>query len=652
MKKSLKDWCIENNAYFILDMWDYEKNDISPENVSYGSEIKVNWKCPVCNYTWDRKINSTTSGKRGCPECTKKERIKKTNQSKIKKSGSLESNYPELLLEWDYDKNTIKPSELTPKSNVKVYWKCSKCNNHYPMSVGLKVNGCSCPNCKSLRRTETLIKKNGSLYDKMPELEKEWDIENNIVSIKEVTPNCNKKYSWICKNCGHHWLASPATRLKGHGCPSCSGRVATKDNNLLLVAPELAKEWHPTKNGNLKPEDVKPYSDIKVWWLCKNGHEWKASISNRFQGRGCQKCSAELKSSFPEQALLFYIKKIINVDNRIKINGWECDVFIPDLKLGIEYDGIVYHSSKKIIDREKRKNQAFKDANIDLIRIKESYDKSGIEGNNIYFIVDSKYKNLDNAINDLFKLLKERYNINSNITIDTISDRQKIIKEYYKIEKRNSFASVYPELVSMWNYEKNFPLKPENFKAQSNEKVWWKCEKNHEWEESIINVAKGNRCPFCSGHKVLAGFNDLETTNPLLAKDWNYDKNIDILPSQFSDGSNTSVWWKCHKCGHEWKKTIAYRKKQPLCPNCSTSIKRNKDSYIKHEQWNTKYLLAKDYFKENGNLNINSKYISKDGTKLGSWIRTQRVAYKNGELSDDRINRLNEIEMIWDIKRR
>ena len=53
----------------------------------------------------------------------------KTNQSKIKKSGSLESNYPELLLEWDYDKNTIRPSEVTPKSNVKVFWKCSKCNN-------------------------------------------------------------------------------------------------------------------------------------------------------------------------------------------------------------------------------------------------------------------------------------------------------------------------------------------------------------------------------------------------------------------------------------------------------------------------------------------------------------------------------------------
>ena len=55
MKKSLKDWCIENNASFILDMWDYERNDISPENVSYGSEIKVNWKCPVCNYTCDIK---------------------------------------------------------------------------------------------------------------------------------------------------------------------------------------------------------------------------------------------------------------------------------------------------------------------------------------------------------------------------------------------------------------------------------------------------------------------------------------------------------------------------------------------------------------------------------------------------------------------
>ncbi|MBF0217854.1 MAG: zinc-ribbon domain-containing protein [Candidatus Omnitrophica bacterium] len=45
-------------------------------------------------------------------------------------------------------------------------------------------------------------------------------------------------------------------------------------NNLLLVNPSLAKEWHPTKNGKLTPKDVTPGSDRKVWWQCKKGHEW------------------------------------------------------------------------------------------------------------------------------------------------------------------------------------------------------------------------------------------------------------------------------------------------------------------------------------------------------------------------------------------
>lgn len=49
-------------------------------------------------------------------------------------------------------------------------------------------------------------------------------------------------------------------RANGHGCPYCSGRLATEDNNLLIVNPMLAQEWHPTKNGDLKPINVLPNS--------------------------------------------------------------------------------------------------------------------------------------------------------------------------------------------------------------------------------------------------------------------------------------------------------------------------------------------------------------------------------------------------------
>lgn len=256
--KSLKKWCFENNCVYILEQWlEKENMPLTPENISYGSEKIIKWECQQCHYKWERKLNLTTSGKRGCPKCAKNIQKTKTLETKIRKNGSFAEKFPELLQFWDTNKNNISPYKVTPKSNQKVWWICKECKESYFMSVGSKANGNGCPKCKSKNRIKTLIKKNGSLFDKAPFLEKEWLSEkNNNISIKDITPNSNKKYYWKCSTCNYEWQASASTRLKGHGCPVCSGLIATKSNNLAAVAPDLAKEWHPTKNGNLKPEDV------------------------------------------------------------------------------------------------------------------------------------------------------------------------------------------------------------------------------------------------------------------------------------------------------------------------------------------------------------------------------------------------------------
>jgi len=61
--------------------------------------------------------------------------------------------------------------------------------------------------------------------------------------------------------------------------------------NLQKLCPDLAKEWHPTKNDTLTPRDVTPNSHKKVWWLCSKGHNWVAVISNRNNSTGCPYCS-------------------------------------------------------------------------------------------------------------------------------------------------------------------------------------------------------------------------------------------------------------------------------------------------------------------------------------------------------------------------
>jgi len=55
--------------------------------------------------------------------------------------------------------------------------------------------------------------------------------------------------------------------------------------------PELSKEWHLTKNGDLTSFDVCPNSHKKVWWICKIcGYEWISNINNRNNGNNCPYC--------------------------------------------------------------------------------------------------------------------------------------------------------------------------------------------------------------------------------------------------------------------------------------------------------------------------------------------------------------------------
>ena len=131
-----------------------------------------------------------------------------------------------------------------------------------------------------------------------PNLVTEWDYDkNNTLGIypDQITYGSDKKVWWICQY-GHEWQASINHRTnKSHprGCPVCAGKtVVIGFNDLATVNPNLALEWHPTKNGNLKPSDVTISSGRKVWWLCEHGHEWYVSINSRTSMQsGCPVCA-------------------------------------------------------------------------------------------------------------------------------------------------------------------------------------------------------------------------------------------------------------------------------------------------------------------------------------------------------------------------
>ena len=130
-------------------------------------------------------------------------------------------------------------------------------------------------------------------------------------------------------------------------------------------------------------------------------------------------------------------------------------------------------------------------------------------------------------------------------------------------------AATHPALAAQWHPTRNGALTPEQLGAGTRKKVWWQCEKGHQWQASVASRAAGAGCPVCAGKRVIPGENDLATHFPDIAAQWHPEKNEGLLPSQVSPSSNRKVWWRC-ELGHEYTAVIAARTTHSSgCPYCA-----------------------------------------------------------------------------------
>ena len=374
---------------------------------------------------------------------------------------------------------------------------------------------------------------------------------------------------WWLGKCGHEWQAAISSRNSGDGCPYCSNhRVLSGYNDLLTKNPELASEWHPTKNGNLSPKDVLPGSGEKVWWLGKCGHEWQAAISSRNSGVDCPVCNHRNKTSFPEQAIFYYVKQLfpdaINRDCSILNNNMELDIYIPSIHTGIEYDGAYWHGNE-LKDRELKKYLCCKSKDIRLIRIKEK--KQGNYDCDVEILTcrAPSFSQINNTVKELLGCL----GTNKDFEINTEKHEKTIKTQYISFLKNKSLAITNPSLASEWHPTKNGKLSPEMYSTSSGEKVWWLGKCGHEWQATIAARNAGSGCPYCSGQYRIVGKNDLSSVNPKLAGEWHPTKNKSLLPKDVGANSNKKVWW-LGKCGHEWQAVVADRNRGDGCPFCSS----------------------------------------------------------------------------------
>ena len=165
-------------------------------------------------------------------------------------------------------------------------------------------------------------------------------------------------------------------------------------------------------------------------------------------------------------------------------------------------------------------------------------------------------------------------------------------------EKVKHYVIDNPSLMAEWDWINNEKLgySPYMLTCGSNIKVYWICSNNHSYLASISHKSHGRGCPYCSNHKVLAGFNDLQTKFPEIAKEWNYEKNYPLRPTDVLGGNKKKVYWTCPK-GHVYDMPILDRTQGNGCPICSGKrvIKGINDLATTHP-----YLLEEwDYSKNN-----------------------------------------------------
>ena len=139
-------------------------------------------------------------------------------------------------------------------------------------------------------------------------------------------------------------------------------------------------------------------------------------------------------------------------------------------------------------------------------------------------------------------------------------------------------ATLRPDLMEQWDFEKN-TLKPSEVTVASHDKAWWKCELGHSWSAIIFSRTRENGagCPYCTGRRVLLGFNDLATLKPKLAEEWHKDLNGTLKPEDVTLGSNKKVWWQCRD-GHVWQAAVysRTRRKGTGCPVCAGTVKQSR----------------------------------------------------------------------------
>lgn len=492
-----------------------------------------------------------------------------------------DSNYAHLVEEWHPTKNgELTPSNISLGSGRAIWWTCTVNTKHEwtasPLARTSQNQGC--PFCVGRK----ILAGDNDLATTHPHLLSEWHPTlNTHVTPQKISAGSNKGVFWVCPvGPDHVWNAAPNTRKRGSTCPYCANRKVLAGFNDLASRPEytrIVEEWHPTKNAPLLPTEVSAYSNVSVWWKCKNDHEWKTAISNRTRAQtNCVKCNKTRKESTK-----------VSDDEFLNAEwGEKNDRLASDVTSGSDYVAIWECSTDK--------SHTWK------AKVANRFTMGSGCPVCLNFKVISGHNDLGSSKEHAS--IATEWHPDNTVDISTVgvgSDKKvkwicagkhvweaKIYNRTMsgqdcpecggrpKWSAKKKKVADYPDLAAQWHPDNTLSIHEVPFRSAR--KALWVCPKDvrHVWNASVQSRSlDGLDCPVCAGRVVIKGVNDLASypQHAHVIKEW-HPSNI-VLPSGVTYSSNIIVKWQCQKnTKHAWETTVAARTHNSApsgCPHCA-----------------------------------------------------------------------------------
>ena len=387
----------------MMKFWDYQVNP-SPYEIPRKSNNKYWWICPACDHRFERicfNMASSTS----CPECNKvgitrrvsdvprliaqwspNNKLNPRTVSLKHKSrllwfcgkGHEYKAFPpqaesedacgickkeSIILEkapWLYQEYAGEDFESEYYGKNLLFWKCRTCSFEWNALLSNRLKGTGCPECNrnnhASNQVSRSLARNGSVADN-ERLLSQWSLKNKV-DPSQVSAVSIVKYEWICE-IGHSWVTTPGLRSGGQNCPFCTAKESTnRYREEKALAGKSFGHLYPELVATVSPgQDIDFFkiltgSHLVVTWSCEScSKEWDAPVGRRANGSGCPHCWSGQATSRGEKELGSFIESLgysIERNNKQLLRGKEIDVYVPELKIGFEYNGNYWHSEARI----------------------------------------------------------------------------------------------------------------------------------------------------------------------------------------------------------------------------------------------------------------------------------------------------------------